>query len=79
MARAIGDIVYLKSGSLPMTIVKAEPDGAYIVQWLMGMALTSANLPDAALCDVDPAPAINKARKAESDRVSPPLAENPGA
>lgn len=63
----IGDVVYLKSGSPAMTVIKIDEEGNAIVQWTVGENLTSSNVPFKALTEVDPRPLI---RKAESARIT---------
>lgn len=50
----IGDVVYLKSGSRPMTIVNQPQAGKWECAWEGG----STTYPEAALTLVDPRPAI---------------------
>lgn len=70
MSFAIGDTVYLKSGSLAMTLVKQE-DKNWVCQWSRGSDLTTANIPEAALVTLDPRPAIAKAERDHKEDVDP--------
>lgn len=51
---AIGEVVYLKSGSAPMTITLFVPDGNIRVTWMDSGAIKSSKFPRAALTSRKP-------------------------
>lgn len=55
----VGDIVYLKSGSRPMTIVRSGGTGLWECAWDSG-TIGSTTYPELALTTVDPRPAIRR-------------------
>lgn len=58
----IGDVVYLKSGSPPMTVVKLYSDAKEVdLQWQTGSTLTSTHTAEAALTSIDPGPELRNA------------------
>lgn len=59
---AVGDVVYLKSGSLPMTIIKEDEKDGVTVSWAVGSSLNSQILPMEAVTPNDPQPSIDHAR-----------------
>lgn len=61
----IGDVVYLKSGSRPMTIVQIDADVA-TCSWDGG----SATFPPEALTTADPLPALEHARAKAAAQVA---------
>lgn len=68
----VGDTVYLKSGSMAMTVVKLYPDEKEVdLQWQNGSTLTTTRSPEAALTDADPRPAIQKAERELKEAVDP--------
>lgn len=69
MALSIGQIVYLKSGSLPMTVIKAEDNKHYVLSWSTGNALTTTNLPEEALTELDPRQALSAAEDKRMDEA----------
>lgn len=67
----IGDVVYLKSGSRPMTVISNPMPGAdgvkYVVlQWDNGQSLAGGSLPEASVSLIDPIAVINKKRAADA-------------
>lgn len=69
----IGDVVYLKSGSRPMTVITLPAkgdDGVQIVslQWDNGQTLSGGSLPEASLTLIDPAAAIAKKRADDASK-----------
>jgi hypothetical protein len=68
----IGDILYLKSGSRPLTVEKLSrgQDGDLLgVVWSNGSALLRADLPATVLVDTDPSPAIDAARREQVEAL----------
>lgn len=79
MSFTVGDTVYLRSGSVAMTLVKQE-DKNWVCQWSRGQDLTTANIPEAALITTDPRPGINKAERERREAVDPaPIEPKPEA
>lgn len=65
----IGDVLYLKSGSQPMTVVRQEEGDSAMVQ-LMSSPGVIIEIPLAALTETDPRPAVNATfTKATSDAL----------
>ena len=56
----VGDIVYLKSGSPPLTVITDDGSNA-TVQWFNGAAPEETAFPEGALSAVDPAPVLKQA------------------
>lgn len=54
----IGDVVYLKSGGIPMTVTEILQDGKIGAHWQFGAQLMGATFPADALTADDPGPAI---------------------
>lgn len=71
----IGDVVFLKSGGPGMTVVEVSAKGDIVVNWMAGIALASANLPEAALSVTNPEPKMDDdTRKlAEALKVAEPV------
>lgn len=64
----IGDVVYLKSGSPPLTVHAMDAEGVD-VKWFAGAQQFTAKFPEAALVTVDPTPALDNARRKASDTL----------
>ncbi len=62
----IGDVVYLKSGSRPMTVIDGSKSGDVTLQWDNGQSLAGGSLPEAALTLKDPIAAINAKRAVDA-------------
>lgn len=67
---AIGDTVFLKSGSLPLTVVKEDPNDGVTVSWFAGATSYSQMFPPDALVASDPQPAIDHARDKAKAQLS---------
>lgn len=67
----IGDIVYLKSGSRPMTVVTLGGDGRHECAWDGG----SATYPEASLTLDDPVPSLTqeRAKKMAQEAINNPV------
>jgi hypothetical protein len=57
----IGDVLYLKSGSQPMTVVQGEHGDSKMVSLMTSPGVT-VDIPADALTDTDPGPAMAKVR-----------------
>ncbi len=66
LAFDVGDVVYLKSGSRPMTVIDGSKSGDVTLQWDNGQSLAGGSLPEAALTLKDPIAAINAKRAADA-------------
>lgn len=60
----VGDVVYLKSGSRPMTVTAVDGT-THTCDWDGG----SKQFPEAALTIIDPAPALAHAARKEAERL----------
>lgn len=58
----IGDVVYLKSGSRPMTILRSGGTGFWECG-LDGPPISSVTYPEVALVTTDPRPALRRAEQ----------------
>jgi uncharacterized protein YodC (DUF2158 family) len=70
----LGDVVYLKSGGRPMTVVGlGEGPNADLVgvTWHSGPSLSRDRLPEAVLTTTDPEPALNDARRRLVEALDP--------
>ena len=75
LAQTVGEIVYLKSGSVPMVVVSSNQKDGITTQWMSGATVSSATFPASALVPVDPKPALDHERaKAEAQlEIDDPL------
>ena len=80
----VGDVVYLKSGSRPMTVINVPPVGANSVQmidlqWDGGTSLQGGTLPELTLTPDNPAAQIaaNSAAVTVNPAPSPPVVKPP--
>lgn len=75
----IGDVVYLKSGSSAMTVIKLnDEDKSVDLQWANGPNFMTTRTPIAALCLEDPSPAIRKSQAAKEAEINPQPEPKPG-
>lgn len=65
---AIGDIVYLKSGGPPMSVIAERADGT-VTQWFAGSTVNSATFPTEALQPGDPSVVLAHQREKEAAQL----------
>lgn len=64
----VGDVVYLKSGGQPMTVIALRENNMAQVNWLSG-SMQGAVLPEACLVSDDPGPAIRDASRKTQEAI----------
>lgn len=73
---AIGDLVYLKSGGVAMTVISEKPEEVG-TNWFGGATVYSGVFPPETLISTNPTPAINDATRKLDEALNPPKPATP--
>lgn len=73
LAWTVGDVVYLKSGSPPMTVTEVLPNTNVGTHWFAGSTMLAATFPENALMIETPSPKIAAAEAVIAARDNPPV------